>query len=79
MLRATSIKEMHTTIVLVRLNVKEDRRGNQEWTIQTPIILGTQYTARRQTKEKHNTKNPNKDEKHVPHQQPGMNQCSCDG
>jgi hypothetical protein len=27
--------------------VRENRRGNQEWTIQTPITLDTQYTEQR--------------------------------
>ena len=54
----TGFNEIHTTVVLVRINVKEDRRGNQEWNIQTPTILGTQYTGRRQTKENTQYKKP---------------------
>jgi len=30
-----------------RPKVKNNRRGNQEWTMQTPTTLGTQYTEQR--------------------------------
>ena len=63
------------------INVKENRRSNQEYTIQTErqtqdtarrqtqdtARRQTQDTARRQTKHKHNTENY-KDEQHGPHQ-----------
>jgi len=29
------------------VKVRENRRGNQEWTIQTPTTLGTQCTEQR--------------------------------
>jgi hypothetical protein len=42
-----------------KINVRENRRGNQQWTIQTLVTLGTQDTARRQAKQKvqHSTEN----------------------
>ena len=57
------------------INVKENRRSNQEYTIQTE--RQTQDTARRQTKHKHNTENY-KVEQHGPHQKRGMNTDACE-
>jgi len=34
----------NTGYTIHRRKIRENRRGNQEWTIQTPTTLGTQYT-----------------------------------
>ena len=43
----TGIKDIHTTVILVIIKVRENRRGNQVLTIQTPTTLGIQYTEQR--------------------------------
>jgi len=37
----------HTGYTIHRAKVRENRIGNQVWTIQTPTKLGTQYTEHR--------------------------------
>jgi len=39
------------------VNVRENRKGNQQWTIQRHRQHWEQDTERRQPKEKHNTEN----------------------
>ena len=39
-------------IVHFLINVRENRKGNQKWTIQKMATDGTQETRRRQTKQK---------------------------
>jgi hypothetical protein len=41
---------MHTTVILVIIKVRENQRGNQVWTIQTPTTLGIQHTEHRLAK-----------------------------
>ena len=59
----TGIKDIHTTVILVIIKVRENRMGNQEGTIQTPTILGTQYTEQRleKTKGQSSMDNPDTD------------------
>ena len=46
------------TLLKSPVNVRENRRDNQEWKIQRNWQhLGTQDTERKQTKQKHNTEN----------------------
>ena len=37
----------NTKYTMHRTKGRENRRGNQVWTIQTPTTLGTQYTEQR--------------------------------
>ena len=48
---------MHTTVILVIIKVRENQRGNQVWTIQTPTTLGTKYTEQRLEKTEEAIKN----------------------
>ena len=63
------------------INVRENRKGNQEWTIQRHCqhgVYDTQDEDRQSTKSQHNTENQ-KDEQHGLHQKPGMNPGAHEG
>jgi hypothetical protein len=56
------------------INVRENRRRNQEWTIQRNWqYLDRQDTGRRQTKKKEHNTEIWKDEQHRSLQKPGVN------
>lgn len=56
----------------MEINIRENRRGNQEWAIQR------HWEHKTQEKYKQTTKHL-KDEQHKPHQKLGVNPAACEG